>query len=127
MKTTQLAFAALILLAAAGCHRRPGTGSAANALAQGGATEEESGSPHDPHAMTAIDVATGDLSGFATYAGGRAYAPPAGHTAGVPVATTALPTLPLASVATGDDQVGEQTTTNTSQITDTRNQVKQVD
>jgi hypothetical protein len=108
LKSTQLAFAVLILLAAAGCHRQAGNASAANALADGGATQENSGPPHDPHAMTAIDVATGDLAGFASYAGGRTYAPPASHTAGVPVATTTLPTLPLASVAAGDDQVGEQ-------------------
>jgi hypothetical protein len=108
LQRTQLAFAALILLAASGCHRQSGNASAANALAQGSATQADSGSPHDPHAMTAIDVATGDLAGFATYAGGRTYAPPAGHTAGVPVATTTLPTLPLASVAAGDEPVSEQ-------------------
>jgi hypothetical protein len=58
--------------------------------------------------MTAIDVATGDLAGFATYAGGRTYAPPPSHTAGVPAATAALPSLPVASVAAADEAVGEQ-------------------
>ena len=81
MKSTKLTVALLIMLAGVACHRQPGNADA-NAPVQVGATRDDSGSPHDPHAMTAIDVATGDLAGFATYAGGRTYAPPAGHTAG---------------------------------------------
>jgi hypothetical protein len=69
-------FVILLLLAATACGKpgaAGGNGADDDAVitADGGRPSVE----HDPRAMTAIDVATGDLSGFAHYAGGRAWAP----------------------------------------------------
>jgi hypothetical protein len=104
LKKVELSLVLLILLAAAACHRQPGNASAANAPTQD-ATQNEGDSRHDPHAMTTIDVATGDLSGFANYAGGRAWAPAISHAGTAPAATAALP---VASVASGDEPVADQ-------------------
>jgi hypothetical protein len=104
LKNVQLTAAMLALLVAAACHRQAGNTATATAPGQA-SLQDDGGSSHDPHAMTAIDVATGDIAGFAQYAGGRTYAPPPSHTAGVPaVATAPLPTLPVATVAAGDEQ-----------------------
>ena len=106
LKRISLVFAVPVLLAAAACHRQPGNASAAAPI-QDATPEDQDRASHDPHAMTAIDAATGDLAGFANYAGGREDAPQASH-ASAAAATAALPSVPLASVASGDEQVGEQ-------------------
>jgi hypothetical protein len=113
VKTIRLPLIVTVLLAAAACSRGPAT-SVATAPGQALATQGdgEATAPHDPHAMTSIDAATGDLSGFANYAGGRAFAPPASHAGAAVAPTAALPTVPLdsatASVASADEQVGVQ-------------------
>jgi hypothetical protein len=92
---------AAIALIVAGCHRQGSQ--ASSALQNGEATivTDTGGqtSTHDPHAMTSIDVATGDLAGWEDYAGGRAVPPaPKSATAAQPAAAS-----PEGSVAASDD------------------------
>ena len=79
MKSVGVPFVILVLLATVACGRQA-SGSAADGSDDSTVMSEGDGRPsvpHDPRAMTAIDVATGDLSGLANYAGGRVLAPPA--------------------------------------------------
>ncbi len=79
MKIARAPIAILILLVAAACGRQSANSSQAAAPSDDSTVIIEGygrpSVPHDPRAMTAIDVATGDLSGLADYAGGRAVPP----------------------------------------------------
>ena len=116
MKTFQFLVAVPILLAAAACHRQAGNASAADPSAPAAdslaAGHGETWAAHDAQAMTSIDVATGDLSGFAGYAGGRAFAPPALQASAASGASAAAPAMPTAvidgSVAETDEGVSQQ-------------------
>ena len=116
MKIIRVTFAVLALLAATACNRSgqsvpPADSAAGGALAS---TEDLDHQPaHDPHAMTAIDVATGDLSGWASYAGDQAIPLAVGRTYpayGQPAAATEPASDPLeGSVAATDEKVDERT------------------
>src|SRR5258708_34451947 len=111
VKIVRITFVVLVLLAAAACNR---TGRSPPDLPTEGAlapSDDSSHQPaHDPRAMTAIDVATGDLSGWGSYAHDRAIPLAANHArAGnaQPGATTNLATQVLeAPVATPDGAAG---------------------
>jgi hypothetical protein len=123
VKVTRPPFAILILLAAAACSRQPGKSSPGDGLSEDSTVISDGyGRPsvsHDPRAMTSIDVATGDLSGFADYAGGRAIPPPADRAAPSQQAVAALPAQVVeGAVAAAQDGVGELTNAAASPTTE---------
>lgn len=108
---------ALSLFAAAACHRSPhnlsATGEPLDVSSDTGVRE----STHDPASMTAIDVATGDVAGYASYAGDRAVPVVASHYGQQPEATNQTSDVLEDSVADADEAVGEQTTGGSSSAT----------
>jgi hypothetical protein len=95
VKSAVAPFVILLLLAVAACGRQHGNGAGAGAAPDDATVISEgygrSTVDHDPRAMTTIDVATGDLSGLATYAAGRMVAPPAYRAASAGTTTLAMP------------------------------------
>ncbi len=87
MKRAGAPFVIVLLLAVTACGRQPGDAADGSSPV----TTADNGRPsvaHDPRSMTAIDVATGDLSGLASYAGGRELAPTVYHAATGQAAST---------------------------------------
>jgi hypothetical protein len=101
------------LLAIAGCHR-PAQNPSAAASGEPLAVTDDPGlreGTHEPGAMTAIDVATGDLAGWSDYAGDRAVPAVAAHAYGAAqsaAATNQTADMLEGSVATSDENVGVQ-------------------
>ena len=106
MSKIATAFLALLGLLAAGCHRQAGQEATTPQNGQSAMlpdSGDQAGS-HDPHAMTAIDVATGDLSGWDDYAGGRAVPPaPRSAAATQPAEASLSADLPEGAAPAGSD------------------------